>query len=252
MKRFPDYNDMLNANLRIFEETHQKFGKGLKKYEEVINVLMKICYRIVHVDKNSQHFIFHTYASYKYYELPISFRSVITLMEQGLYSDSFNLIRSLLENLVKLKYFHKYPESIENFEVNGKDSSGKRIRIVDMYTAIGAGEAYSVIYKHLSKFEHKSFGSETIQLNKLSQSNSNPDISLIPVFSLQLAGALMNYLMYILYGYLNSAPTFFSYDEKLVGGQSIKSWLQNLIVKHKEKFPEASALSETMNKIVNQ
>lgn len=245
MKRQYNYKDILSANLKITEKTHKKYDRGLQKYEDIINFFIKIAYSTVNSEiyKNHSNNLYNIYVLSQYYELPMRFRSCITLMEQGLYAEAFNLIRSLLENLVKIKYFYKHQTLLEPFE-----KKQIRISFLEMFVDIKAEDAYKIIYKHLSKYEHCNIGAQTGELNKLLLSNQT--ISLVPLFNPSLAGAIINNLMYIFYGYLSFATICFSYDEKL-DDQNVKKWLKDQILNHKEKYPEAAKWSKAMSQIIN-
>ncbi len=125
--RFTTYKDIIRANLKIIDQTHTNYGNALQKFEEIINFFIKIAHNSAdsRISNNSNDNFYNAYVLYQYYELPMSFRSCITLMEQGLYVDAFKLIRSLLEGLVKIKYFHKNNQLLELFEAGKKHISFK-------------------------------------------------------------------------------------------------------------------------------
>lgn len=246
------FDDILQAELKIEGKTKDFCGPWLNKQEQAINVLMSISYleRVMPLDIESDDYFFYFNAIYIYYDLPNSLRNISILMEKGAYGDALSLCRQLLDQLVKLRYFLVHKKIFKSYAEKGKDLNGKRIQIKDMWDYIAGENAYDMDYKFLSKLTHKN--AETI-VHRL---NNNYDNILIPEFNKQYVEAVINHLMYIVYGYLNLAPLLTPYKFEantfvcLEQFKQMTSWFALQIQSRKNQFPNSNSWSLVMEKVV--
>ncbi len=255
-KRHATYQDiLLNENL-VQQETYKTYGKWFIKLEQAIDILLKLCYYKCSLpeDQNSNEYRFIIFALDTYYEAPLSFRSCSALMEKGLYHDSLNCCRAILENLVKYKYLLDHKDLIILYENDGKDSSGQKITIKKAWEYVAGKDSQKNTYHFLSKFEHKNFGSSLPRLNA-SMSSTNT-FSLVPIFNKNLAEVVIINLLFMIYGYINLADRFFPYENPITDSDfynnysDIKNFLFQQIQKKKIDFPQSKVWCEIMEKII--
>jgi hypothetical protein len=158
--------DLLKYEQNVQDETYKAFGKWFYKLRDSIDILFQLCYHKLNLPKdiNSAEYKYITLALDSYNEVSMSFRSCSVLMEKGFYHDSLNLCRSILENLIKLKYLHDHKDQIDAYESNGKDKNGKKVTINRAMEYVG-GKEFKNIYHMLSKFEHKNLEANIMKLN---------------------------------------------------------------------------------------
>lgn len=255
-KRKASFKDILKAESAVQEQTYDTYGKWFIRFGQAIDILLELCYCdcVLPEDQDSNEYRFIVFALDTYYEAPLSFRSCCVLMEKGLYPDSLNCCRSLLENLVKYKYLLDHKDQIIPYETDGKDSKGQKVTIKRAWEYVAGKDSQKTTYHFLSKFEHKNFGSSLPRLN--ASFNSAKTFSLLPVFNKTLAEVVINNLLFLLFGYINLAERFFPYQKQLQHADffenytDIKTFLDEQIQKKKIDFPQSMAWCEVMEKII--
>ncbi|MBI5274430.1 MAG: hypothetical protein HY860_05185 [Chlamydiales bacterium] len=255
-KRHATYKDILLSESKVQEQTYKTYGKWFVRLGQAIDVLLELRYYKCSLpeDQNSDEYRFVLFALDTYYEAPLSFRSCSALMEKGLYHDSLNCCRSILESLVKYKYLLDHKELIIAYETDGKDSSGQKVTIKRAWEYVAGKDSQKTTYHFLSKFEHKNFGSSLPRLNASMSSAST--FSLLPTFNKTLAEVVINKILFLIFGYINLAERFFPYEKPIVQADffdnysDIKSFLHQQIQKKKIDFPQSTAWCEIMQKII--
>ena len=243
------YQDILRAEEFVQEETYRTYDPWFRKFEEIVDVNLQILYlKQIQSDIDSLESWFFLFAHNHYYQSVFSLRSCALLMEKGLYNDALNLLRSILENLIKTRYFMDNKDQIKQYEINGKDTDNKKLALKTMWEYVHP-EAYRKIYGLLSKYEHKNIvtGGHLLNESKL--------YSPYPIFHNIKAEVLINYLMFSAYAHLNLAPIFFEKEWKDADHELIKkhgeiiAWLEKQIEKQKKDFPNKAEWIAVMEAI---
>ncbi len=255
-QRHATYKDILLSESKVQEQTYNTYGEWFVRLEQAIDILLELCYHkcLLPEAQNSNEYLFIAFALDTYYEAPLSFRSCSVLMEKGLYHDSLNCCRAILENLVKYKFLLDHKDLIIAYETDGKDSSGQKVTIKRAWEYIAGKGSQKTTYRFLSKFEHKNFGSSLPRLNASMSSEST--FSLLPTFNKTLAEIVINNLLFLVFGYINLAERFFPYEKPIEQADffdnysDIKSFLHRQIQKKKIDFPQSTAWCEIMEKII--
>jgi|GEM_PF-6170265 len=255
-RRHASFRDILEAETLVQEQTYELYGKWFVRFGQAIDILLELCYHECSLpgEQNSDDYCFIVATLYSYYEMALSFRSCSVLMEKGLYQDSLNCCRSLLENLVKYKYLFDHKDQIIAYETDGKDSKGEKVTIRRAWEHVAGKGSQKKTYHFLSKFEHRNFGSSLPRLNAVS--NKSKTISLLPRFNKLLAEIAINNLLFLLFGYINLADRFFPYKQPIhlanffESYTDIKTFFHAQIQKKKTDFPQSAQWCEVMEKIV--
>ena len=260
-KRKPVYQDILIAEERVRNETQISFAKGFVKFEEIINLFFEMLYlkKYCSTDVCSAEYLFYTYSKDIYTEIPCSLRSCLLHLETGYYTEALGACRSFLEAFVKLKYFFNRKDSLSSYLKHGKDQRGKKIRIIDFFEKVSP-KCYKKNYGFLCRFVHKDIFTGlphfVARLNFYAKGGSGQVSFLpLPTFSRPLAEVVIKHLLALVFGYLNAAPHFLSYeliqadDFFLARYESLKRWLDNTIQTNKVDFPDSKEWSELMEEI---
>jgi hypothetical protein len=261
LKRKPCYQDLINAEKKVKEETEKIFALWFAKFEEIINVFFELLYTKRYcdvIDIASPEYPFYHYADELYTELPCSLRSCFIDFQNGYYTDALGCCRSSLEAFVKLKYLFNRKDCTSDFLKTGKSKEGKTIRIIDTFEEI-APNSYKKNYKFLCSFVHKgaftSLPSLATRLNsQLPLNEKQESFFSVPIFSRHLAEIVIKHLLALISGYLNNASHFLSdelnsdplFFDKY---QKLKKWVNLVILKNKESFPNSQEWSEFMEEI---
>lgn len=255
MTRLPNYNDIHDGQINTQKQTCSIYEGWVPKFQKSLTVLIQIPY-IDHTKPDIQNEDYHYYyiARETYCNAPMAFAAAHTLMEQGFYSEAYIVIRSLIEKLVKLRYFANHKEQVASYELTGKDTNNKKISIASMWEEVtGDKAAYNKIYSFTSKFTHGAIGANTpSMINKIQQDSM---ISLMPQYNKIIAEGIINYLVSTLYGYLNLAPSFIFYKwetQPIIHKEydEIKAWLLEQIDKHETNFSQSSEWHKLLNQII--
>lgn len=256
LKRNASFMDILAAESAVQEQTYNTYGKWFVRFGQAIDVLLELCYYeyILPEDQNSDEYRFIVFALDSYYEVSLSFRSCSVLMEKGLYHDSLNCCRSILENLVKYKYLLDHKDQIIAYETDGKDNLGQKVTIKRAWEYVAGKGSQKTTYHFLSKFEHKNFGSSLPRLN--ASLNAVDTFSLLPAFNKTLSEVIINNILFLLFGYINLSERFFPYKKPLEQAiffenfDDIKTFFNQQIQKKKTDFPQSTSWCEIMEKII--
>jgi predicted transcriptional regulator of viral defense system len=263
-KRKPTYQHILVAEERVQNETQIAFAKWFVKFEEIINLFFEMLYfkKYCTAEISSAEYSFFWYAKDIYTEIPCSLRSCSLLLETGYYTDALGSCRTLLEALVKLKYFFDRKNSISPYFKTEKDENGKKIRIINLFEKV-APKAYEKNYGFLCRFVHKGIftglPSLAARLNSRVKGGSGQEAFLpLPTFSRPLAEIVIKHLLALVSGYLNAAPFFLSYELAqsdslfLARYENLKRWVTHAIQTNKADFPSSREWSELMEEIAQE
>ena len=254
--RHARFRDIITQENITQKQTYHSYGKWFVRFEQAIDVLMELCYYDYALpgDQSSSEYEFIISTLDTYYGLSMSFRSCSTLMEKGFYHDSLNCCRSILETLVKYRYLLDHKDQLIAYEKDGNDSNGKKVTLRRAWEYVAGIDSQKKTYHFLSKFEHKNFGSSLPRLN--ASTNSSKSFSLLPDFNARLAEIVINYLYFLLFGYINFADRFIPYQRPIQQSKfyteylEIKTFLHEEIQKKKAIFPTSKAWCEAMEKVI--
>jgi len=262
MKRKPTFKDILASEQIVIDEVTSTYGKWFVKFGQGIDVLMALAY-LNQKPPSIENNCFQQIVLHDYYQASLSFRACSLLMEHGLYSDAFICLRSLMERLIKNRYFLDYKDIAYLYEVYQNRKLRKKMTLDEkklvkgisakkMFDFVSEEGAYEKIYGFLCGFTHKNFGHSTFQLNQ----QFNASNSLLPKFNKIPSEGLINILLYLLYGYLNLAPSFFEYEwkesdqELLSTYKEIKAFFKDQIIKRRALFPRFHDWDKYMRNII--
>lgn len=244
-----DFKIFLLAEQKVELQTYEQFEKWFVLFAQSIDALIALSYVECHHDSDfeSNDYLFYLYVKRSYMQAPFSFESVRVLMSKGQYLEAVNLCRSIIENLVNCKYLLHHKEDAR------KTLTGDTFKIQDRWNTIEEN-AYNKIYKLLCKIEHKNFGHSGSQAELNARLLSVKELTLLPVFERSQADFIINYTLFLLYGYLNLFSSFFIYNHNEVEPMvaSTIEQLKHQLAKQKDAFPESKKWRLMMEKIVNK
>lgn len=242
--------DILAAEQEIEFKFYSEFEKFFVLFSECIDALINRSYVecMIPADIESDDYLFYFYAKESYMHAPFAFRSVTVLMAKGQYQEGLNLCRSTIENLINCKYL------FFNKEQAKKTLRGDFFSIKDRWEFIAGEGAYQKIYKLLCRTEHKNFGWGNSQPRLNAKFSQQEQFSLIPIYDQKQAGMIINYVLFLVYGYLNLFSLFFTCknNEVDIEFDLTKRKLNDLLTQQKNKFPEAKVWCLIMEQIVNK
>lgn len=256
-KRYASYNDILEAESQIEQETHEAFGKWFQKFAESMGVLIGLSYLKYDLpDPAEEDDCFYNSAVILLFaNIANWFRSCSILLETGHYDQALSLCRSILESLVKYKYYSNKTKLFKKNEISGTSISlNVMLKEITKEDATKQKSDSYKIYKFLCKFTHKSVG--TIFLSVSKQDSEEKIITQLPSFKKEMAAIIINHLMYLIFGYLNFAPSVIPFNWKSTepdfekNYMEIKDWFENQIKKHSQTSPKGQEWYEALKKIV--
>lgn len=263
-KRKPSYQDILIAEKQVQNQTQITYAKWFVKLEEIVSLFFEMMYfkNYGTADITSPEYSFYWYAKDIYTEIPCNLRSCSLLLETGYYTDALGSCRTLMEALVKLKYFFNRKNSLSPYFHTERDELGKKIRIIDLFEKV-TPKAYEKNYAFLCNFVHKgiftSLPSLAARLNSREKGGSSREPFLpLPTFSKPLAEIVIKHLLALVAGYLNGAQHFLTYELIEIDSsfstryENLKRWVDNAIQTNKASFPSSREWSELMEEIAKE
>ncbi|PJD94557.1 MAG: hypothetical protein CK425_11295 [Parachlamydia sp.] len=210
----PCYADILEHEKAVITETYLAFEKELAEIANVINLFFEMLYlkRIGLNDESTPGYSFFFHAYEVYCQLPCDVRSLVVDFERGYYVEAFRKSRSLIETLMKLKYFLKDKESMSVYLNSLKDKKGGKITVKKFFDKI-IPQAYDKYYRFVSRFTHNNYVLSPQRLASSLNSGSNKvPYRPLPTYCKPLACSAIRFLFTALLGYLNAAPYFLSQE----------------------------------------
>lgn len=251
-KRIPCLQDIIISEINVRNETREKYSKWFSTYEESVNLFFDMAYLKNYcsdLNEKSVDYEFHYYAQDIYTELPCALNACSNLFETGHYTDALKCCRTMLETLVKLKFFYKERTSLSPYLKAGKNISGKFIKIKKFFEN-SAPNAYEKNYDFLCRFVHKGFATclpSLVSRLKLKANGCEKQLPFLPLpsFNQLLAEVVLKHLLFLVLGYLNTAPFFLSREillneEVKIKYDKLKAFLENVIKENKLNFPNSA------------
>ncbi|MFI5342780.1 MAG: hypothetical protein ACHQUC_01020 [Chlamydiales bacterium] len=213
-KKFLNHAKIVHAEGITTTIARQEIGKWLEKFEEFMNLFLKLNYFFkTDYPASNEHpdDWFFSFAYEKYLEAPYSLHVCNSLMERGYYLNAMIQLRSLLDYFVSCRYFHRHLQHIIPYR------SGRKCLIDGKEKWLGPSEIYGFFskdfYNHyygdmLSSISHGKLGPAIYRFDR-----SNPleeRVIMMPEFNLRYAFSIINHLVPIVYGYLSHRLEFFN------------------------------------------
>ena len=104
-------------------------------YPPAIDAVFHVCYaRGTGPDPNSPEGLFHWFAATHYLQAPYTLTVIFDLWKTGYYFEGVVLLRAVVENLVQLRYFQRYPDKLHAHLLNKT-----RVQFKEMFEAFAPG-----------------------------------------------------------------------------------------------------------------
>lgn len=234
-KRRFGITDLRQSETEVAEFIDEHWGALSRNYPELMDTLIKLSY-FMEDDAGSPHsndFLF--FARTHYLQAPYTFWSLFTLWRKGHYLESSILVRYLLEVVVQLRYFQRYPAQLV---VHMTPKRGIKLRT--MFDEFSPG-FYEYYYGNLlSSIAHGKSGPLYFRLD-----HSQPEVRIRMgcEYDEDAASMVMNQTLVLLFSFFNLFELYFtknslSSDLKMQADVAdAKRWLENAMKAHKNSFP---------------
>lgn len=242
-KKLLGYNDILFQEKQVELATRNKLSGATNQIPKIIHALFHLSYYFgKNPKKNTPEAEYHSFCWQAFYHLPYNLRACFLLWIRGYYLEASQLVRFMLEVLVKIQYLEKHPEQIEAIWLNKKFGKTK-ISIKTIFEKTIPGY-YEIYYgKLLSGFIHGSAAILVFKTSwKIPDAPMTSDIGL--VYKESLATFILNPLVVYILGYLRffsiSFPEGFSSIPTAIKTEykSSINWCLECIEACKEEYPK--------------
>lgn len=242
--RLLSYDDILNQEIEVARTTQNRLRGASKNVPKLINTLFHLIYFFgSKLDKESTEGHYHQYCWYAYYHLPYTARACFLLWTRGYYLEASQLLRNILETLVKMKYLKNHTDQIEAIWLNKKFGKN-RITIKTMFEEVIPGY-YDIEYGQLlSGFAHGSSASLLFKLELIAPSNARVDQGV--VYKENYSTYVLNQLIVYILGCLNFFPVAFPDGFSTLTEpvkkewQSSVDWCLECVDNHKKEHPKST------------
>jgi len=237
----------------VLEATESEAAAILRNYPGLIDVMFNLPY--FHGDlpaPETPDGLFAFFADSHYLQVPYTAWSLFDIWKRGYYLESGILLRSLLEILVQLRYFHTRADQLES-HLHPERSS---VRFATMFDAV-APEYYRKYYGLLlSSFAHGKGGQMYFRYDRSDPTNHR--IRMGNEYVRDHMSWVLNQLLALVFGFLNLFPGFFPANT-LGSNAAIESdrqdalrWLENAMRAHRTGFPQSEPWYEILDRIIRQ
>lgn len=237
------YDDILAQEIEVAHITQYRLYGASENVPKLIDTLFHLVYFFgTKPNKESPEGHYHQYCWYAYYHLPYTLRACFLLWTRGYYLEASQLLRNILEVLVKMKYLKNHTNQIESVWLNKKFGKS-RITIKTMFDEVIPGY-YEIEYAHLlSGFVHGSSASLLFKLELIAPGNARVDQGV--VYKENYSTYVLNQLIAYVLGYLKFFPIAFP-DGFLTLSNTVKKkwqlsvdWCLECINSHKKEHPKS-------------
>jgi len=195
--------DIDGQELEVQDATQERLNHVVQEQRDAIDILIRFLYRLpINKAVESVKDEYQSMAFYWFYMSIFTFKSVLVLVERGYYHEANILSRNLIEVLVKMRYFEKYPDQLteENRNNSKPETRGKRyIKFKTMFDKILPG--YYERYKWmLSNPAHGGTGAILFKFDIKSATDIEADKGV--VYNENQATCILNSLNVYLLGYI--------------------------------------------------
>lgn len=238
------YNDILTQEIGVARTTQRRLYGATKNVPKLINALFHLTYFYgTKPEKETPEGYYHQFCWYAYYHLPYTLRACYLLWTRGYYLEASQLLRHILEVLVKMKYLEKHMDQTEAVWLNKKFGKS-RITIKKMFDEVIPGY-YEINYgKLLSGFVHGG-GAALLFKVKLMGPEDPVKVDQGVVFEENNASYVLNQLIVYILGYLEFFPVAFPKGFISLNiptrkkWESSRDWCLKCIKSHKKEHPKS-------------
>jgi len=245
VRRLIGYKDILMQENEVAKTTLQELHGAAVNVPKLIETLFHLSqqYNSERSDEENTEKYFHQYCWYTYYHLPYTLRACYLLWMRGYYLEASQLLRSILEVLVKMRYLRKYPKKVEAVWLN-KKFKGNRISIKAIFDNVIPGY-YEMYYgKLLSGFVHGGSAALIFKV-ELTNPETPAKVDWGLVYKENYASYVLNQLIAYIHSYLKFFPvalpnSFASLDTSVKKElDQSRSWCLECIESHKKEHPSS-------------
>ena len=227
---------LLQTEKQTTSNTLNVRGEDSVEINNLINIFFRLSYHFwenVQSDPNEHYLISVTNLTYT--RLPYSLRAIYNLWLKGHYLEAIVVIRHILEGLVALRYFHKYPDkSKKHFTAT---RSKERVSFFDMFKEFSP-DFYKRWYGDLfSQLAHGSI--ITMMFREKYSSTGQREVLMGCEFNSEKSDFVTVATILISFGYLNYTSIFFpSITSKI--GPTMKNRIQDVSEHIENKYLKKS------------
>lgn len=210
-------------------------GENSVEINNLINIFFRLsyhCWEDMQLDSDEHWFI--SRAKQIYIRLPYSLRAIYNLWLKGYYLEAIVVFRQMLEGLITLRYFHKYPEKIKKHLK--ATQSKERVSFFNMFKEFSPGfykDWYGGIFSELAhggllagSFRMKGYSAQGEHIMGCEFNSEKSDFVTVAT-------------ILISYGYLNYTSIFFpSITSKI--GPTMKNRIQDVSEHIENKYLKKS------------
>lgn len=186
-----------------------------------------------------------------YIQLPYTIWSLHDQYEKGFYLEAIILERHLLELLIQIRYFHKYPQLYQDHLTS--KSRKTRVTFKTMFEEFAPGFYHNHYGRFLSSFAHGSITKSIFRIPRNSPSKSR--VILGCEFNIENATAIINSVSFIIFGFLSLFPVIYPNNtlsenpELLITYNEEVHWLSLYMQEHEKINPKSKEWCKQMRGI---
>jgi hypothetical protein len=249
-RRLFGIDDLLASEATVAAATDQLLDVVVRNYRGLIDVLLNLPYFWGQPeDTETTEGSFRAYARGHYLQAPYTLWTTFSIGRSGHYLEATVLLRYLLEVVIQLRFFQRYPE-----ELAAQFTPGRGIRFLRMFDEFAPGyykEYYGNVFSALAhgktgpflfRYERQETGAHRIRMGCEYDHDS--------------ATMVMNHVLVLTFSFFNLFQLYFP-GNTLASNSEIAAdvsdnirWLESLMLAHKTGFPSSLSWYEHMDKIV--
>jgi hypothetical protein len=249
-RRLFGIDDLLTSEARVAAHTDDLLDDIVRNYRGLIDVLLNLPYFWGKPeDAETTEGSFRAYARGHYLQAPYTLWTISRIWRSGHYLEANILLRYVLEIVVQLRFFQRYPEELAN-----QFMPGRGVRFLKMFDEFAPGyyrEYYGNVFSALAhgktgpfifRYERQETGSHRIRMGCEYDHDS--------------ATMVMNHVLVLIFSFFNLFPLYFP-DNTLTSDSEMAAdvsdavrWLEGVMRVHKEGFPDSLPWYRHMDKIV--
>lgn len=228
-------------------ETQRYYKPRYEHYRTIIDYSLKAPYFMGQLEPlGTVPGNFQAFCRDSYDQAGETFWTVFDLVQKGFYLESNIIYRHLLEVLIQLKYFYKYPELL-----TGYLSRSQRVTFTKMFNEFTASKLYTDQYGLLSSIAH---GTVAAAMFRFESTTGPRRTSIGCEFNQEYSSAIITQLTALLLGYYKHFEVFFPQNtlnnKDLCLFNEAVEWMELHIEDHKRANPGSFNLYDDMEKII--
>lgn len=248
--RFFGLKELIESEIQTKAITRAELSGVANNYPLIIDVFFKLPYCIGKLEPvETPVGGFQAICFEHYVQAPYTFWTVYSLYEKGYYLESMILYRHLLEVLIQMKYFQKYPEKLKDHLLDKK-----RVSFKAMFDEFSPGFYKTWYGELLSGFAHGKIPKSIFRFERPSPAEATTIMGC--KFDIRHSTYVINNTLPLLFGYLNHFDPFFPKnnvkDKRTIATKFLeaKKWLTLCIASHKKSYPQSIDWYHHMEKFI--